>query len=49
MKEPRHWRCIVCGYIAEGDEPPAVCPVCGATREYFEPYDPPKKRNDRQA
>jgi ABC-type ATPase with predicted acetyltransferase domain len=30
------WRCVVCGYIHQGDAPPEVCPVCGARREYFE-------------
>ncbi len=29
------WRCVVCGYIHEGDEPPARCPKCGAPREKF--------------
>ncbi len=32
------WRCIVCGYIHRGPAPPDVCPVCGASREEFEPY-----------
>ncbi len=27
--------CTVCGYTAEGDEPPAVCPVCGAPAALF--------------
>jgi rubrerythrin len=30
------WRCIICGYIHDGDEPPLICPVCGAPRELFE-------------
>lgn len=34
----KKWRCKVCGYIHEGDEPPETCPVCGAPREEFEPY-----------
>jgi predicted nucleic acid-binding Zn-ribbon protein len=29
------WRCGVCGYIHEGDEPPEQCPRCGAPREKF--------------
>lgn len=29
------WKCIVCGYVFEGDEPPAKCPRCGAPREKF--------------
>lgn len=32
---PRRWRCTVCGYIHEGDEPPGICPVCGADRSLF--------------
>ena len=29
------WRCEVCGYVHEGEEPPAQCPVCGADRSKF--------------
>jgi rubredoxin len=32
------WICKICGYIYEGDEPPEICPVCKAGKEYFEPY-----------
>ena len=32
------WRCSVCGYIHRGPHPPESCPVCGASREEFEPY-----------
>jgi rubrerythrin len=32
----RKWICTICGYIHEGDEPPEVCPVCGAPRMDFE-------------
>lgn len=35
-KGPRKWRCMVCGYIHEGDEPPDECPVCGADKSMFE-------------
>ena len=31
----KKWECSVCGYIHEGDEPPEVCPICGAGKEYF--------------
>jgi hypothetical protein len=31
----RKWKCTVCGYIHEGDEPPEKCPVCGADRSKF--------------
>ncbi|SMC76753.1 flavin reductase family protein [Sporomusa malonica] len=29
------WRCNVCGYIHEGDKPPAECPICGVGPEDF--------------
>ncbi len=29
------WRCPVCGYIHEGDEPPAACPQCKVPGERF--------------
>lgn len=31
----KKWECSVCGYIHEGDEPPEICPVCGADRSKF--------------
>ena len=36
--ETRTWRCTVCGYVHQGEEPPDYCPVCGALRDDFEPY-----------
>jgi rubrerythrin len=33
---PTKWRCLVCGYIYEGTEPPARCPGCNHPREHFE-------------
>lgn len=39
VKKTRYaWRCTVCGYVEFVDELPEdfVCPVCGATREFFE-------------
>lgn len=29
------FRCGVCGYIHEGNEPPENCPKCGAPKEKF--------------
>ena len=29
------WVCSVCGYVHEGDEPPAECPVCHVPAEKF--------------
>ncbi len=47
MKEPftkertggmnKRWRCLVCGFIYEGEAPPFECPICGAPRRMFEP------------
>lgn len=36
---PRRWRCTVCGYIHEGEQPPEECPVCGADRTQFVPLE----------
>jgi len=29
------YRCTVCGYEHIGDQPPDICPVCGASKEAF--------------
>jgi len=29
------WRCIVCGYVHTGEEPPEKCPVCGVPKYKF--------------
>lgn len=29
------WKCELCGYIHNGDEPPENCPVCGASKDQF--------------
>jgi rubrerythrin len=31
----KKWKCGVCGYIHQGDEPPDTCPICGASRDKF--------------
>jgi hypothetical protein len=31
----KKWKCSVCGYVHEGEEPPEKCPVCGADRSKF--------------
>jgi ferredoxin-thioredoxin reductase catalytic chain len=32
------WRCRVCGYLCAKEEPPAVCPICKATKDRFERF-----------
>ncbi|MDO8736622.1 MAG: ferredoxin-thioredoxin reductase catalytic domain-containing protein [Thermoleophilia bacterium] len=32
------WRCRVCGYLCGRDDPPEVCPICGAKKERFERF-----------
>lgn len=32
----KKWRCTVCGYIHEGENPPVRCPVCEAPASKFE-------------
>ena len=36
------WRCSVCGYIHEGDEPPEKCPVCKQPASVFQKLEEPK-------
>ncbi len=31
----KRWKCIVCKYIHEGDEPPDRCPICKVPKEKF--------------
>ena len=31
----KQWKCNVCGYIHEGNEPPDTCPVCGVPASEF--------------
>jgi len=35
------WVCSVCGYVHREAEPPDECPVCGAPKDAFEPYEEP--------
>ncbi len=36
-EKPIRWKCMKCGYIHEGTEPPEKCPVCKHEKEYYEP------------
>lgn len=37
-KKPIRWKCLNCGYVHEGTEPPAKCPACGEPRAFYEPW-----------
>ena len=39
--------CTVCGYIYEGTEAPAECPVCHAKAEKFKEFDPEALKGTR--
>jgi len=42
------WRCLICGYIHDGEKPPVRCPVCGAPAKMFELLaDPDPKASPR--
>jgi len=36
-EKPIKWKCSICGYIYDGNEPPNRCPYCKRPREYYEP------------
>jgi rubredoxin len=44
----KQWKCTVCGYIHEGDEPPEKCPVCGADQSKFVEFDPPEAGEEKE-
>jgi len=33
--KPRLWYCRQCGYVVFREEPPFICPICKAKREFF--------------
>lgn len=33
------WKCITCGYVYEGKEPPKKCPGCQSGQNFYEPED----------
>jgi len=44
----KKWKCTVCGYIHEGEEPPDECPVCGADKSLFELVEGEKEDSPAQ-
>ena len=35
----KHWRCLVCGHVHEGEIPPVQCPICKAPASQFAELD----------
>ena len=35
----KKWRCEICGYLHDGDEPPDNCPKCGVPKDNFSLLD----------
>jgi rubrerythrin len=35
-KTPVKWHCLNCGYVAEGTEPPKICPACKHPQAFYE-------------
>jgi rubrerythrin len=31
----KKWRCVECGFVHEGENPPEVCPICYAKKNAF--------------
>ena len=40
------WKCTVCGYVHEGEQPPEQCPICKQPAEKFEKVAEVKKNPD---
>ncbi len=38
-KKPILWRCLVCGYVHKGTEPPKECPACDHPYQHYMPLD----------
>jgi rubrerythrin len=34
-KSMKKWKCVVCGYVHTGENPPDKCPICGAGKDKF--------------
>ncbi len=45
----KKWICVVCGYEHEGDQPPEVCPQCGAGPDEFEELKAPVQTQTKAA
>lgn len=43
------YKCRVCGYVLEREEPPDICPACGVKGKIFEEYDHPISKKRRIA
>ena len=44
-EKPILWKCLVCGYVAEGTEPPEECPACDHPYQHYMALDYPENIN----
>lgn len=44
----KQWRCTICGHIHTGENPPEVCPICGATKDKFVQIVEEKTKGQRE-
>lgn len=43
------YKCRVCGYILDREDPPDICPACGVKGKIFEEYESPISKKRRKA
>ncbi len=36
----KQYKCLICGYVVEAEQPPESCPLCGVGSEYMQPVEP---------
>ncbi|MBF0231112.1 MAG: rubredoxin [Desulfamplus sp.] len=45
----KKWKCTICRYIHEGEEPPASCPICKAPASKFILLEPEQEEKSKDA
>lgn len=49
MNQTKAWKCEVCGYIHNGNQPPQICPVCGVGPELFKLFEIAQPKIEQQS
>ncbi len=45
----KKWKCMLCGYVHEGETPPEECPLCGASSDQFEELIEEEEAEEKEA